>query len=123
METTPDLALGSSADLDAAAARFERALSRLEAGLADAVAKVADLARGAGHEEGWQAGVAAGREAALQDHGAVQTGSGEPDTALILREELAVARARETALEAAVEEARASLDDAIDDIRAALGGV
>jgi hypothetical protein len=38
-----------------------------------------------------------------------------------LRADLAAAKAREAALEAAVGEARAALDDAIEDIRVALG--
>jgi flagellar biosynthesis/type III secretory pathway protein FliH len=96
-------------NLAAAAARFDAALSRLEAGLSAAVSKVADLARATGYEDG----LAAARAEAPVDDG------GGP----VLREALATAKAREATLQAAVDEARAALDDAIDDIRAALGPV
>jgi uncharacterized membrane protein len=103
--------------LEAAAVRFDAAMARLEAGLSGAVSKVADMARRAGYEEGFADGAATrpGEAAPM-----LETGG---EDAPILREALAAARTREIALQAAVEEAKAALDDAIDDIRAALGPV
>jgi hypothetical protein len=93
------------------AARFEAALIRLETALAASVQKVADMARRTGFEDG----VA---------HAATQTSSNlttEADLTPILRDELEAVRAREANLHEAVLSARAALDEAMDDIREALG--
>jgi hypothetical protein len=97
-----------SDDIAAASARFEAALIRLEGALASSVSKVADLARRTGFDDG--------RAQALAEIGDKPT-----DLSPILREELEAARARENALQEAVTQARAALDEAMDDIRTALG--
>jgi hypothetical protein len=93
------------------AARFEAALTRLETALAASVKKVADMARRTGFEDG-----IAHAAAQLEDVAVVG-----PDLTPILREELGAAKAREAALHEAVVTARAALDEAMDDIRNALG--
>lgn len=93
------------------ATRFDAALARLETALAASVQKVADMARRTGFEDG-----VAHANAQLDD-----ATIGSPDLTPILREELAAARARETNLQEAVTAARAALDEAMDDIRRALG--
>jgi flagellar biosynthesis/type III secretory pathway protein FliH len=110
----------ASADLAAAARRFDGALSRLEQVLASAVADVAELARRTGYADGHAAGLAEGRvQVALPPEPAgVAPGS-------TLEDELARAalEQRTAELEQAVAQARAALDAAIDDIRGALGQV
>jgi hypothetical protein len=98
-------------DLSQDAARFDAALSRLETALAASVQKVADMAR----RTGFQDGVA---DSAAQLN---QADPSAPDLTPILREELEAARAREAALQDAVIAARTALDEAMDDIRSALG--
>jgi hypothetical protein len=105
--TSPD-------DINDAAVRFDVALARLEVALAASVNKVADLARRTGFEDG--------RSQALSETSAQQSEAG-PDMAPVLRTELEAARAREIQLQEAVMSARAALDEAMDDIRAALGPV
>jgi hypothetical protein len=97
-----------SDDMTEATARFEAALIRLEGALAASVSKVADLARRTGFDDG--------RAQALAEIGAQPT-----DLSPILREELEAARAREATLQDAVNQARTALDEAMDDIRTALG--
>jgi hypothetical protein len=92
--------------LDQTLARFDGALSRLEAALEASVAKLADTQRKAGYLEGHAAGL---REANV-------TGLAGDDPA-----ELEAARAREAELCRAVDEARAALKDAMFDIKAVLG--
>jgi hypothetical protein len=98
-------------DISDAAARFEVALSRLEVALAASVSKVADLARRTGYDDG--------RAQAIAE---INADKG-PDLSPILREELEAARAREAVLQEAVTSARAALDEAMDDIRTALGPI
>jgi hypothetical protein len=93
------------------AARFDAALARLETALAASVQKVADMARRTGFEDGI-AHASAQMEAVA---------SSIPDVTPILREELEAARMREANLQEAVLSARAALDEAMDDIRSALG--
>ena len=95
-------------DIGEATARFEAALIRLEGALASSVSKIADLARKTGFEDG--------RSQALSE-----IGDKPADMSPILREELEAARAREGQLQDAVNQARAALDEAMDDIRTALG--
>ncbi len=93
------------------AVRFAASLARLESALAASVHKVADMARRTGFEDGIA-------------HAAAQQGdisSPNPDLTPIFREELEAARAREANLQDAVATARAALDEAMDDIRTALG--
>jgi hypothetical protein len=92
-------------------ARFDAALARLETALAASVQKVADMARRTGFEDG-----VAHAAAQLNDATA-----SSPDLTPILREELEAARARETNLQEAVSAASAALDEAMNDIRQALG--
>jgi hypothetical protein len=92
-------------------ARFDAALARLETALAASVQKVADMARRAGFEDG-----VAHAGAQLEEVAAAT-----PDLTPILREELEAARLREANLQEAVLSARAALDEAMDDIRSALG--
>jgi hypothetical protein len=93
------------------AARFDAALARLETALAASVQKVADMARRTGFEDG-----VAHASSQLDE-----ATSSSPDLTPILREELEAARAREVNLQEAVASARAALDEAMDDIRSALG--
>jgi hypothetical protein len=95
-------------DIGEATARFEAALIRLEGALASSVSKVADLARKTGFEDG-------------RNHALSEIVDKPADMSPILREELEAARARESQLQDAVNQARAALDDAMDDIRTALG--
>jgi hypothetical protein len=95
------------------AARFDAALARLETSLGAAVQKVADLARRTGFEDG----------IAHASSQIAATTNSSPDITPILREELEAARAREAGLQEAVIAARTALDDAMDDIRAALGPI
>jgi hypothetical protein len=104
----------SSDDISDASARFEAALTRLEAALAASVSKVADLARRTGFDDG--------RREALAELSANDS-TKSPDLSPILREELEAARAREAQLQEAVNAARAALDEAMDDIRQALGPI
>jgi hypothetical protein len=105
------MTVSGSDDISDAAARFEAALIRLEGALAASVSKVADLARRTGFDDG--------RSQALFEINADKT----PDLSPILREELEAARGREASLQEAVDAARAALDDAMDDIRQALGPI
>jgi hypothetical protein len=98
------------------ATRFDAALARLETALAASVQKVADMARRTGFEDG-----VAHASAQLDDAQLHDGTTTSPDLTPILREELAAARARETHLQEAVAAARAALDEAMDDIRRALG--
>lgn len=93
------------------AARFDAALSRLETALAASVQKVADMARSTGFEDG------VAHASSQLDEITAST----PDLTPILREELEAARTREANLQEAVVSARAALDEAMDDIRSALG--
>ena len=93
------------------AARFDASLSRLELALAASVQRVADMARRTGFEDG-----IAHAAAQLDDAQAPSS-----DMTPILREELEAARAREANLQEAVLAARSALDEAMDDIRSALG--
>ena len=98
-------------DIRTDVARFDAAILRLETALAASVQKVADMARRTGFEDG----VA---------HAASQSDNREtpdPDLTPNLQVELEAARAREVNLQEAVTAARAALDEAMDDIRAALG--
>jgi hypothetical protein len=101
-------------DISDAAIRFEAALTRLEVALAASVTKVSDLARRTGFDDG--------RAQALTEIAATSEG-GSPDPSPLLREELEAARAREAQLQEAVNLARAALDEAMDDIRQALGPI
>jgi hypothetical protein len=103
-----------SDDIPDAAVRFDIALARLEVALAASVNKVADLARRTGFDDG--------RKEALAELSAKQ-GEVAPDLSPVLRSELDAARARETQLQEAVDAARAALDEAMDDIRTALGPI
>ena len=100
-----------NSDIQADASRFEAALIRLETALASSVQKVADMARRTGFEDG-----IAHASAQLEDATAAL-----PDLTPILREELEAARVREINLQEAVVSAHAALDEAMDDIRSALG--
>jgi flagellar biosynthesis/type III secretory pathway protein FliH len=102
-----------SETLQEAATRFDGALTRLEAALAASVAKVADLARRTGFEDGHAEGLNAGLSEAKARE--------STDLSPILREELEASRKREAILQEAVSDARDALDEAIDDIRTALG--
>jgi hypothetical protein len=104
-------------DLDKATSRFDAALARLELALASSVSKVADLARRTGFEDG--------RAQGLAQASAAGTGPGADtiDLTPILREELEVVRAREANLQEAVSAAKSALDEAMDDIRTALGPI
>jgi hypothetical protein len=93
------------------AARFDAALSRLELALAASVQKIAEMARATGFEDGLA-------QANAQSNETPTIGT---DLSPILREELEAARVREANLQAAVTAARDALDDAMDDIRAAIG--
>ena len=93
------------------AARFDASLSRLESALAASVQKVADMARRTGFEDGM-----AHAASQLDDAAAPN-----PDLTPIFRDQLEAARAREANLQEAVAAARAALDEAMDDIRTALG--
>jgi hypothetical protein len=93
------------------AARFDAALSRLETALAASVQKVADMARRTGFEDG-----VAHASSELDEVTAAT-----PDLTPLLREELEGARMREANLQEAVVSARAALNEAMDDIRSALG--
>jgi hypothetical protein len=104
----------TSDEITDATTRFEAALMRLEGALAHSVSKVADLARRTGFDDG--------RKEALSEM-AAQKGDAPPDLSPVLREELHAARAREAQLQEAVDAARAALDDAMDDIRKALGPI
>jgi hypothetical protein len=106
------MSTGKPTPLDQTLVRFDSALSRLETALAASVARVTDAARLTGYEEGHQAGL---REA-QETRGYPST----PDVNPLLQEELDAAKARELLLQRAVEEARATLKDAMGDIRAAL---
>jgi hypothetical protein len=97
-----------------AAVRFDVALARLEVALAASVTKVADMARRTGFEDG--------RKQALAEI-SEQSDPTAPDMSPILRDELEAARAREANLQEAVTTARQALDEAMDDIRAALGPI
>lgn len=88
----------STAQLHQAVKRFDLALSRLEGNLKVAVDKLNSV-----------------NLSTPSDNVAPED--------LVLREELANARARETELEAAILEARSALTEAIDDIRLVLGPV
>lgn len=115
-----------SVRLDAAETRFASALARLEGGLSGAVHQVAELARRTGwedghaegrregHAEGYQEGLAAARTAA-------PAADISHDETLRLREALAASREREKVLAAALAEAQAAIDSAIDDIKAVVG--
>ena len=107
------MSISPTDDLDHASLRFDAALSRLEIALASSVSKVADLARRAGFEDGRTEGLAQ----------STSSQSDTPDLAPVLREELEAARAREASLQDAVTLARAALDEAMDDIRTALGPI
>jgi hypothetical protein len=100
-------------DLQDATSRFEAALLRLEIALASSVSKVADLARRTGFEDGKAEGVAQSTE--FNDNSS--------DVAPLLREELEASKAREASLHDAVTSARLALNEAMDDIRKALGPV
>lgn len=91
----------SSAELKKAVLSFDSALSALEKNLKIAVEKMASVMENAPTT--------------------VDTGGDKSD--LVLREELANARAREQELEHAIAEARGALGAAIDDIRVVLGPV
>ena len=107
------MSLGKPPPLDETLARFERALTRLESAFGIAVAKVTDGARLKGYEEGHRAGLKLSQSAFNPaDQSALD---------LAINEELKAAKARESQLQEAVEEARGALHEAIDDIRAALG--
>jgi hypothetical protein len=108
------MTVSGSDDISDAAARFEAALIRLEGALAASVSKVADLARRTGFDDG--------RSQALAEFNATNSEKG-PDLSPILREELEAARAREATLQEAVNAARAALDEAMEDIRQALGPI
>jgi formylmethanofuran:tetrahydromethanopterin formyltransferase len=98
------------------AARFDAALSRLETALAASVQKVADMARRTGFEDGVAHASSEWASSQLDEVGATT-----PDLTPILREELEAARMREANLQEAVVSARAALDEAMEDIRSALG--
>lgn len=98
-------------DIRTDVARFDAALSRLETALAASVQKVADMARRTGFEDG-----VAHAASQIDDRA-----TPDPDLAPNLQVELDAARAREVNLQEAVTAARAALDEAMDDIRAALG--
>ena len=105
----------NNSDIHEDASRFDAALARLESALAASVQKVADMARRTGFEDG----VAHANAAADPAPGhALATNL---DLTPILREELEAARTREASLQGAVASARAALDEAMDDIRSALG--
>jgi hypothetical protein len=108
------MSMSAPDDLDQATIRFEAALARLEIALVQSVSKVADLARRTGFEDGRNDALAQSSAASKDD---------TADLAPILRDELEAARARETNLQEAVTSARAALDEAMDDIRAALGPI
>ena len=93
------------------AARFNASLSRLERALAASVQSVADMARRTGFEDGIA-------HAASQKNDVPPP---NPDLTPILRAELDEVRAREANLHEAILAARAALDEAMDDIRSALG--
>ncbi len=100
-------------DVQDTTSRFEAALTRLEIALASSVSKIADLAKRTGFEDGRAHGLAqASSELSLPE-----------DVTPLLREELEAAKAREVALQDAVTSARAALNDAMDDIRTALGPI
>ena len=105
--------------------RFDAALRRLEVALAEAVTRVAELARATGFEDGRASGVSEGRALAMAEAGSAEARATDrgPDLSPLLREELEAARAREAALQDAVTQARVALDEAMDDIRTALGPV
>jgi hypothetical protein len=111
---TKAMTSNTSDEITDATARFEAALMRLEGALAHSVSKVADLARRTGFDDG--------RNEALSEM-AAQKGDAPPDLSPVLREELNAARAREAQLQEAVDAARAALDDAMNDIRKALGPI
>ncbi len=104
------MSMGEPPNLDETLARFERALTQLEGAFGVCVAKVADVARLKGYEDGHRAGLKLGQGSA---------GQGATDSEL--EEELKAAKAREGQLQDAVEQARGALNEAIGDIRAALG--
>ena len=93
------------------AKRFDAALARLESALAASIHKVADMARHTGFEDGVAHAIA-------NEEGV--SGSGQ-DLMPVLREELEAARSREANLQTAVSAARDALNEAMADIRAALG--
>ena len=93
------------------AKRFDVALARLESALAASVQKVADMARRTGFEDGI---------AHATSH-ILDAPAADADLRPILRDELDAVRARENSLQEAVTAARTALDEAMDDIRAALG--
>jgi hypothetical protein len=107
------MSMGKPPPLDETLARFERALTRLEGAFGVSVAKISEVSRLKGYEDGHRAGLKLGQ------------GTFDPasQSALnpALNEELQAAQARENQLQQAVEEARGALHEAIDDIRAALG--
>ena len=104
------MSMGKPPTLDETLVRFERALTQLEGAFGVSVAKVADVARLKGYEDGHRAGLKLG-----------QGSAGQGATDLALEEDLKAAKARESQLQEAVEEARGALHEAIGDIRAALG--
>jgi hypothetical protein len=90
------------------AMRFDAALARLETALDASVRKLASMAHSAGFEDG-------------VDHAKADLKASGRDEAAGLLLELEASRAREDDLQKAVAAARASLDEAMDDIRSALG--
>ena len=105
--------MGKPPPLDETLARFERALAQLEGAFGVSAAKIADIARMKGYEDGHRAGLKVGQESLDPAR------QGATDSAL--EEDLKAAKARESQLQEAVEEARSALHEAIGDIRAALG--
>jgi hypothetical protein len=99
------MSLAKPPPLDETLARFEGALARLESAVGVAVAKISEVSRLKGYEDGHLAGLKLGQSAL--------------DPAI--NEELKAAEVRESQLQEAVEEARGALHEAIHDIRAALG--
>ncbi|GIU66526.1 hypothetical protein [Candidatus Phycosocius spiralis] len=107
------MSMGHRPSLDDTLARFERALTRLESVFGNSLARIGDIARMKGYEEGHRAGLKLGQ-------GSLDTES-QTMRDQALKEDLKAAKAREGQLQAAVEEARGALQEAMEDIRAALG--
>jgi hypothetical protein len=107
------MSMGKPPNLDETLARFEKALTQLEGAFGVSVAKVADVARLKGYEDGHRAGLKLGQVSVDPAH--------QSATDSALEHDLIAAKARERQLHEAVEEARGALSEAIDDIRTALG--